>query len=113
VEYGKIEDNDTTLTIFEKFPFPIKRIYYMQGMCTEEIRGKHKHKKNRQILICVHGSCTILIEYNLIKVHQDDYIILEPDDWHEMFDFTPDCILLVLASEEYDPDDYIREKNSR
>ena len=108
MEFKKVIDRYTTLSIFEKLPFQPKRIYYMQGMELGEIRGQHSHKKNKQVIICIQGDCYIQVNGVGCKVEENDYIILEPSDWHEMFDFSPDCILLVLASEEYDKDDYIR-----
>ncbi len=114
MEFAKIKDGSTILTIFEKLPFQPKRIYYMQGMDKYEIRGRHKHKKNRQILICIQGSFSMTINDSDIEtITQNSYAILEPSYWHEMTFFSPDCIILVLASEEYDKNDYIREKDSR
>jgi hypothetical protein len=109
MRFDKIKSQRATLTVLEDFPFPIKRAYFMQGMDTTEVRGNHSHKKNRQIVICVRGS----FRFNKKVLFQNDYVILEPEEWHTMFAFTPDCIILVLASEEYDENDYIREKSSK
>ena len=77
------------------------------------VRGHHAHKSLEQILICVHGSCKIHLdnghetaEVLLDKPNEGLYI--ENDMWREMYDFTPDAVLLVLASEYYDEADYIR-----
>ena len=113
MEYKQIADGSTILTVFEKLPFQPKRIYYMQGMDYYDVRGKHRHKKNRQVLICVKGYCTMTINSTNKMLIENDYVILEPRDWHIMKDFSDDCLLLILASEEYDENDYIGEKDSR
>ena len=108
MRYNKVKDEGTILSIFQDLPFPPKRIYYMQEMDRYEERGFHKHKKNRQVLICVKGEFGLRINKSWGYFYQDEYVILEPSDWHEMSNFSSDCIILVLASEEYDKDDYIR-----
>ena len=77
-------------------------------------RGFHAHKKLKQILICVNGSCKIHLdngeeqkEVLLEKPYEGLYI--ENDMWREMYDFSPDAVLMVLASEYYDESDYIRD----
>ena len=108
-----IKDDSTILSVFEDLPFSPKRIYYMQSMGVGEKRGFHKHKKNKQILICIKGNFNILVNELKLTLCQHNFILLEPKDWHEMTNFSPDCVILVLASEEYDKDDYIREEGSR
>lgn len=95
-------------------PFDIKRVYYMYNTTPGFVRGRHAHRKLEQILICVHGSCKILLDdaterrvVTLDKpnlgLHISNYM------WREMFDFSPDAVLLVLASEHYNEADYIRD----
>ena len=76
-------------------------------------RGYHAHKKLQQILICIHGSCKIHLddgfdtaEVVLDKQFQGLYVA--NNMWREMYDFSPDAVLMVLASEYYDESDYIR-----
>ena len=76
-------------------------------------RGKHAHKNLEQILICIHGSCKIRLDNGfeqkvvpLEKPYEGLYV--SNDMWREMFDFSPDAVLMVLASELYDENDYIR-----
>ena len=95
-------------------PFGIKRLYYIYGADEDQIRGKHSHKKLHQILICMHGSVDIRLEnffgeekYTLNDPSVGLYV--GPDNWREMSNFTNDAVLLVLASEKYDEDDYIRD----
>ena len=94
-------------------PFKIKRVYYMYDTGEGVIRGFHSHKCLEQILICIHGSCKILLDNGteketvvLDKPYEGLYV--SNDMWREMFDFSPDAVLMVLASELYDEADYIR-----
>lgn len=94
-------------------PFEIKRIYYITDVAKDVTRGFHSHKMLHQILICSHGSVKIKVKnpngeeiYELNDNSKGLYI--GPLIWREMFDFTEDAVLLVLASEYYDESDYIR-----
>lgn len=100
----------------KEIPFKIKRVYYMydtgEGIC----RGHHAHKHLEQILICVHGSCKIRLKdgtdetiVELNNPHEGLYV--SNNMWREMYDFSSDAVLLVLASELYTEDDYIRDWN--
>ena len=98
---------------FKDIPFQIKRVYYMYDTVAGVVRGKHAHKKLEQILVCIHGSCKILLDngiekkvVNLEKPYEGLYI--SNDMWREMYDFSEDAVLMVLASELYDESDYIR-----
>lgn len=95
-------------------PFEIKRVYYMYDTKPGVRRGFHAHKKLEQILICIHGSCKILMDngkekkvVSLEKPYEGLYI--SNDIWREMYDFSEDAVLMVLASEVYNEDDYIRD----
>jgi quercetin dioxygenase-like cupin family protein len=93
--------------------FPIKRAYYIYDVDAGQMRAGHRHKINRQVLICLSGSCSVYVDnglqYYVYKLDKPDKaLILEPQDWHYMYDFDR-TILLVLASELYDRDDYIDE----
>ncbi len=94
-------------------PFHIRRVYYIYGVEDGVRRGFHSHKKLQQILICVHGSVKILLKtpkkeeiVTLDKANEGLYI--GPNIWREMYDFSPDAVLLVLASAHYNENDYIR-----
>ena len=109
-------DNQGTLVAIEgckDIPFPIKRVYYMYGTGEHVIRGRHAHKALQQVLICVHGSCRIRIddgeEQETVLLDQPDTGLYIPNAiWREMFDFSSDAVLMVLASEPYCESDYIR-----
>lgn len=98
----------------KNIPFEIKRIYYIYDTRPQVIRGKHAHKSLEQILVCIRGSCKILLDNGYEK---KTVILNKPDEgiyianfmWREMYDFSEDAILLVLASRLYDETDYIRD----
>ena len=97
----------------KEIPFQVKRVYYMYDTVEGVRRGYHAHKCLEQILICVHGSCKILLDngketavVNLDTPYEGLYI--SNDMWREMYDFSDDAVLMVLASELYDEADYIR-----
>ncbi|MEY8241646.1 MAG: FdtA/QdtA family cupin domain-containing protein [Cycloclasticus sp.] len=94
-------------------PFDIKRTYYIYDTKQGVSRGFHAHRDLKQIAFCVSGSCEILLDDGKSKesVLLDDPLkALRIDEmvWHEMHDFSEDCVLLVLASDFYDECDYIR-----
>lgn len=110
--------NDTgTLTFLEAcrdIPFHIKRIYYIFDVARDGRRGFHAHKKLEQYLICIHGSCKILLDdgstrEEVLLDNPSVGLYVGPGTWREMYDFSEGAVLLVLASEYYDEDDYIRD----
>ena len=95
-------------------PFSIKRVYFMYDTLDNVVRGHHAHKNLQQILFCVHGSCKVRLDNGkekkvvpLEKPYEGLYIANYM--WREMFDFSKDAVLMVLASELYNEDDYIRD----
>jgi len=110
------EDPRGILTVVDQeVPFAIKRVYYLYGVT--QARGGHRHKKTVQALICLNGSCEIFIHNGKEKetVLLDSprkLLIVEAEDWHTMDKFSQGAILLVLASEAYDRNDYIDEEYS-
>ena len=100
----------------KNIPFDIKRVYYIFDTKNGVRRGFHAHKNLEQVLICVSGSCDILlddgIEKNVIKLeNRNEGLFIEKLVWREMFNFSADCVLMVLASDYYDEKDYIRDYN--
>ena len=98
---------------FKDIPFKIKRVYYMYDTAEGVTRGYHAHKSLKQILICINGSCKIRLDNGkekkvvpLEKPYEGVYV--SNNMWREMFDFSLDAVLMVLASEIYDEADYIR-----
>lgn len=96
---------------YKDIPFEIKRVYYMHDTKNGIVRGHHAPKSLEQILICIHGTCKIKldngIEQKLEKPYEGLYVA--NNMWREMFDFSEDAVLMVLASELYDENDYIRD----
>jgi len=102
------------LTVIEKtIPFDIKRIFYIYGV-DQSVRGGHRHKTTIQAAICLKGSCRIYNndgqdENYFVLDQPSKCLILQTRDWHTMDQFSPDSILMVLASEYFDQQDYIFE----
>ena len=95
-------------------PFEIKRVYYMYQTKKDVRRGFHAHKSLQQILVCIHGSCKVLLDngtekktVSLERPYEGLYVA--NNMWREMYDFSEDAVLLVLASEMYQEEDYIRD----
>lgn len=95
-------------------PFEIKRIYFINNLFNKKaIRGKHAHKKLEQIIFCVNGCFTLTLDdgKNKQKILMDDPCIgvrLGAKLWHTMTKFSSDCVILVLASNYFMENDYIR-----
>ena len=112
INLSTFTDKRGNLTVIEKIiPFEIKRIFYIYGV-DDSVRGGHRHKTTKQAAICIKGSCQI---YNNNGSKEDNFalndpsrcLILNPEDWHSMNNFSADAILMVLASNNFDPEDYI------
>lgn len=95
-------------------PFPIRRVYYIFNVNENFSRGFHAHRALKQLAVCVSGRCRLLLDDG--KNRQDIWLdspnkglLIDEMIWREMYDFSPDCVLLVLASEHYDEADYIRD----
>ncbi len=105
-------DKRGNLTVVEKvLPFDIKRVFYIYGV-DDSKRGGHRHHKTIQAAVCIKGKCKIFNDDNkTTDVFELDSpskcLILDPEDWHEMYDFSEDAILMVFASEYFDKQDYI------
>lgn len=104
----------TPIESLGEIPFEVKRLYYIYGVGKDITRGHHSHKKLHQMLICLNGSVDIRLEnffgeekYTLNDPSVGLYV--GPDNWREMSNFSDDAVLLALASEKYDPEDYIRD----
>jgi len=94
-------------------PFPIKRIYYMYNISNGSSRGCHAHKKLQQVLICLNGRCSVLLDNGYEKEEaglskKAEGVYIPPGIWHEIHNCTTNAIILSLASDYYDESDYIR-----
>lgn len=114
IDLKTFTDTRGNLTVIEKvLPFDTKRIFYIYGVDSSK-RGGHRHHKTIQAAICIKGSCTIYCnDGNEEKTYQLDAphkcLMLNNIDWHTMYNFTEDAILMVIASEYFDHEDYIFE----
>ncbi len=117
IEIQTHRDERGKLSVLEKnIPFDIKRVFYIYDV-DDSVRGKHRHHKTIQAAICIHGSCKITNDDSKTKTtyimdKPNKCLFLYPEDYHWMHDFSKDAVLLVLASENFDPDDYIYEPYS-
>lgn len=98
----------------KNIPFKIKRVYYIYDTKENVRRGFHAHKNLEQILICVSGSCKIHLDNGfkteeVILDNPSTGLYVANDMWREMYDFSHDAVLLVLASKLYDEADYVRD----
>ncbi len=98
----------------KNIPFDIKRIYYIYNVPENMRRGFHSHYDLEQMLICVKGQVKILTktpfeEKITLLDSPEKGLYIGPMIWREMYDFSADAVLLVLASELYKPSDYIRD----
>ncbi|MEO3678968.1 FdtA/QdtA family cupin domain-containing protein [Rheinheimera sp. FR7-31] len=94
-------------------PFAIARVYYLTQL-NGHARGFHAHKKLKQLVVCLHGSCKFVLDDGKCR---EEIVLDRPDTalfvgnmiWREMSDFKDDCVLMVLADARYDEADYIRD----
>lgn len=115
----KIEDSRGKLIVFEKnnnCPFEVRRAFFMYGNNGSTIRGVHANKKSQFLLTAINGSCKVRVndgynEETFLLNAPAKSLFIDKMVWKEMFDFSCDCILLVLSSEKYDSTEYIRTLN--
>ena len=114
IELTTRQDLRGDLTVLDKeIPFAIRRVFWIHGASGK--RGGHRHHHNCMALVAVSGSCEIFVNDNKKKAtyrldRPNKVLMLDPADWHTMDAFSPDCVLLVLASHSYDQADYIDEE---
>ena len=117
VSFKPLGDERGSLVALEgrkSVPFDIKRVYYIFDTKEGVSRGFHAHRNLKQVVVCVTGSCRFVLDNG----KQREEVVLDKSTigllidgltWREMHDFSPDCVLMVLASEHYDEVDYIRD----
>lgn len=118
-EITEITDHRGKLIIAEEvnhIPFDIKRVYCVLDVNDGKPRGFHAHKELRQLAICIKGSCDFVLDDGLerttIKMKDAKQgLLIEPMIWHEMHNFSNDCVILVIANDIYHESDYIRNYN--
>jgi dTDP-4-dehydrorhamnose 3,5-epimerase-like enzyme len=108
-------DNRGNLTVIDNvLPFKIIRVFYIYGVDNSE-RGGHRHHNTTQAAVCIQGECKIYCTNGKTEEifhlnSADKCLLINPEDWHTMFEFSKDSILMVFASQSYSEKDYIYEK---
>ncbi|MBQ4313393.1 MAG: WxcM-like domain-containing protein [Clostridia bacterium] len=110
------DENGSLIAVeaFKTLPFDIRRVYYIYGVAQGIRRGFHSHIALHQALVCMHGEVKILVktpyEEEVVTLNRpDEALLIGPMVWREMFDFSPDAVLMVMADAYYTEDDYIRD----
>ena len=108
-------DKRGSLTIVERgleIPFDIQRVYWIHNVPQGEERGRHSNTEMYEDVVAVNGSVDITLEdtngrreYHLDS--KEKGLLIPPDTWDELRNFSPDAVLLVMASHNYNPDTYI------
>lgn len=117
IEFNVMGDERGSLVALEankNIPFDIKRVFYIYGTTNDVPRGQHANKFSKQVLLCISGSCKVLVDNGNEK---QTIIVDQPNKglyignmiWREMFDFSDDCIIMILTSEYYDKTEYFND----
>lgn len=118
IQFSERGDERGKLVVVEggiDIPFEVKRVFYIYGSDADVVRGQHANKKTEFVLINVAGTSKVRVCYqngnecvfSLNKPHTGIY--LPNMVWKDMYEFSEDSVLLVLASEHYDAEEYIRD----
>lgn len=112
-------DRKGNLSVVENgktLPFDVKRVYYLYDVPGGENRGSHAHRKLEQLIVAASGSFRVTLDdgnvkrsFVLNRPYQGLYV--KPGMWRDLEDFSSGAVCLVLASEPYNPNDYIRDYN--
>ncbi len=113
-QHGDERGQLIALEEYSDIPFEIKRVYYMYDTKPGVRRGNHAHRSLQQILVCVYGSCDVLLdngtEKKIVSLEKPYEGLYVPNDmWREMYNFSEGAVLLVFASDIYKEEDYIRD----
>lgn len=111
-----ITDSRGSLTVGEvpsEVPFSPARYFIVYGVPSAELRGEHAHKRCRQFLVCVHGSCRVLLDDGKkrceVTLDRPDVGIYMPEMiWGTQYRYSADAVLMVFASMPYEAEDYLR-----
>lgn len=117
INFSVLGDNDGSLVSLEgnkNIPFDIKRVYFIYKTASNFIRGKHAHPHLQQVAVAVSGSCRFVLDdgrqkSTIILNSPEVGLFIGENIWREMHNFSPDCVLMVLANDYYNEDEYIRD----
>lgn len=112
----RISDARGSLIVGEvptEVPFAPARYFAVFDVPSVELRGEHAHKRCQQFLICLHGSCRVLLDdgeqrCEVILDHPDMGVFMPEMIWGTQYRYSPDAVLLVFASRPYEVEDYLR-----
>lgn len=118
LQLPKIDDVRGNISVIEKdiLPYPIKRVYYLYDIPSNAHRGGHAHIELQQCLIALSGSFDVVLDdgeqRTVIHLNKPDKGLIIPSGiWRELENFSSGAVCLVIASEEYNESDYIRDYN--
>lgn len=118
IDIPKIERPEGNIGVVEKevIPFDIKRVYYLFDVPSSAKRGGHAHKSLSQVLIALSGSFDVVLKdgnsTQTITLNKPDKgLLIDSTIWRELENFSSGSVCLVLASDVYSEDDYIRDYN--
>jgi dTDP-4-dehydrorhamnose 3,5-epimerase-like enzyme len=118
IDFKELGDERGKLVIIEgglSIPFDIKRIFYIYSSDAGVVRGQHANRHSEFVLVNVAGSCSVKTldgrgNEEIYRLNEPNVgIHLAPMIWKDMYDFSPDSVLLVLSNEHYDPLEYIKD----
>lgn len=116
INIPKIENHLGNIAVVEKgvLPFKIRRVYYLYDIPSTAHRGGHSHKKLMQVLIAISGSFEVILddgyERKVVTLNKPNQgLLINTNVWRELNNFSSGAVCLVLASEEFDESDYIRD----
>jgi UDP-2-acetamido-3-amino-2,3-dideoxy-glucuronate N-acetyltransferase len=106
--------NLTAREVGQGLPFQPARYFIVHDVPTKEVRGEHAHRRLHQVLVCISGSVAVLVDdgsarQEVVLDSPELALHVPPMIWCVQYKYTADAALLVLASDPYDPDDYIRD----
>ncbi len=117
IDLPKIFDPRGNLTVAEgenHVPFDIKRVYWVYDVPGGEHRGGHAHKECKELLVAVSGSFTVTLDdgkekHTYLLNHPYQGLFIDTNTWRTLDDFSSGAVCLVIASEKFEEEDYIRE----
>lgn len=121
INFNEFGDERGNLVVAEgsgvDVPFDIKRVFYMYGSDSDIVRGQHANRKTQFVLINVSGTSKVKVdngrETEVVELNKPRMgLFIDVMVWKDMYDFSDDSVLLVLASEHYDGEEYIRDYNA-
>ena len=119
LKFSDLGDERGKLVVIEgsqNIPFDIKRVFYIYGSDPTVVRGQHANRESEFVLVNVAGTSKVMItdgkRKEIVELNKPmDGVYLPKMIWKDMYDFSPDSVLLVLASTHYDGKEYIRDYN--